>query len=525
MSQIKSIPGISVFQVAIIYAVLGGLGLALAIPPGYASPVFPASGFALAVVLIRGKRTLPAIWLGSLTLNIGVALTRGHLSTTTVLVSLGIASGALLQTWAGHALVQRWSAEKWQRLEQERDVISLLALGGPLACLVSATVGVSSLFLAGIIPLVATGFAWWNWYVGDTLGVLLAAPLVLGLLQRHAPDWRGRLKTMALPVLVVLAITAATFFGAARWEAESQQDRLQELGSALARDLDNRFVAHHEALVSLARLIEVTPDLGPAQFEHLTMATLRDKPDVFALSFNPYVTQAQREDFERRMAAVSPGGRFEITERNEQRQLVRAGDRPDYVSVGFIRPLEGNLPAIGFDINSEPLRRDAIQRARSSRRTAATAPIRLVQETRERAGVLVLSPAYRNRPSDSIDTSDADLTGFTVAVIKVDEMVELATQGRLVPGLVIELDDAAAEPSRRALYRTPGASPAAAGMPAWTTRLLMTDREWELRVVPTVAYIEQHRPWLAWGVGVLRCAAPDAAAGRHRPGSACATTR
>lgn len=489
--------------VALIYAVLGGLGLALAIPPGYASPVFPASGFALAVVLLHGLRMLPGIWLGSLTLNLGVALIQGNLTATPMLVALGIATGAMLQAWAGHGLVRRWSGNKWQRLEQEREVAVFLVLGGALACLVSATIGVACLRFAGIIPKVAVGFAWWTWYVGDTLGVLLAAPLALAVLQFRDPVWQGRLKTVALPILGILALVATTFFGAARWEADSQQDNLEEQGRILARSLDNRFVSHREALASLARLIEVTPDLKPAQFEHFTATTLHDQPDVFALSFNPYVTQARRAAFEHRMAAVSPGMHFEITERDSEHRLVRAGERQDYVAVGYIQPLKGNQPAIGFDIQSEPLRRDAIQRTKSTGRAAATGPIRLVQETRERTGVLVLSPAYRNRPAGHKASSADDLIGFAVAVIKVDEMVELATHDHLQPGLVIEIDDPTAEPSKRILYRSPGAPATVPGAPVWTTHLLMADREWELRVSATGTHIEQHRPWLAWGTGVI----------------------
>ena len=43
------------------YALLGLLGLLLAIPPGYASPVFPAAGLALALILVSGYRLLPGL--------------------------------------------------------------------------------------------------------------------------------------------------------------------------------------------------------------------------------------------------------------------------------------------------------------------------------------------------------------------------------------------------------------------------------------------------------------------------------
>src|SRR5215472_7758850 len=52
------------------YAVSGKLALLLAVPPGYASPIFPPSGIAVAAVLIAGQTTLPWIFLGAFLLNV-----------------------------------------------------------------------------------------------------------------------------------------------------------------------------------------------------------------------------------------------------------------------------------------------------------------------------------------------------------------------------------------------------------------------------------------------------------------------
>ncbi len=483
------------FGLTLAYALLGALGLALAIPPGYASPVFPAAGLAMAAVLRHGARILPGVWLGSLALNLGVALNQGNLSATAALVAAGIATGSSLQALCGRWLILRWGADKWQRLDQESDIFRFLALSGPLACLIAATVGISSLHAAGIVSREAFAFSWWSWYVGDTLGVLLFAPLTLGALNRRDAAWQGRYRVIAIPVLGALLLAAAVFFGAARWESETQRQDLQEQGETLARFLESRFIAHREALAALARLIETTPELGPEQFGHFTASTLADKPDLFALSFNPYVRQGQRRDFERRMARVSPEGRYEITERDGRGELVSAGERAEYVAVGYIAPLAGNRPAIGYDIHSEPVRRDAIRRARASGRMALTSALRLVQERQERIGLLALAPAYSRG-------DERALIGFAVAVIKVDEMVEIATRGRLPDGLVLQIDGPGDAGGRQAYFRSDGGAARPAAGQLWESTLAMADQAWALRVFPTQAYLQQHRPWIAWGVGV-----------------------
>ena len=52
------------------YVVTGKLALLLAVPPGYASPIFPPAGIAVASILIGGSATLPWIFIGSLLLNV-----------------------------------------------------------------------------------------------------------------------------------------------------------------------------------------------------------------------------------------------------------------------------------------------------------------------------------------------------------------------------------------------------------------------------------------------------------------------
>ena len=52
---------LSVFAVALAYGVAARLTLFLAIPPGYATAVWPAAGIALAGVLLCGYRVWPGL--------------------------------------------------------------------------------------------------------------------------------------------------------------------------------------------------------------------------------------------------------------------------------------------------------------------------------------------------------------------------------------------------------------------------------------------------------------------------------
>ncbi len=56
---------VEIILFAAAYYLSGRLGLLLAIPPGYATAIWPPAGIALAVTLLRGYRVLPGVWLGS----------------------------------------------------------------------------------------------------------------------------------------------------------------------------------------------------------------------------------------------------------------------------------------------------------------------------------------------------------------------------------------------------------------------------------------------------------------------------
>ena len=90
------------------YVVVARLALVLALPPGIASPLFPAAGIALAATLTWGRPALAAVWMGSAVANAWHALAIGQLALGAPLTVLAIGLGAMLQAWVGARLVDRF---------------------------------------------------------------------------------------------------------------------------------------------------------------------------------------------------------------------------------------------------------------------------------------------------------------------------------------------------------------------------------------------------------------------------------
>ena len=64
---------LGVVLVAVLYLIAGKLALLLAIPPGYATAIWPAAGVALALLLLNGYHLWPGVLLGSFFVNIDLA--------------------------------------------------------------------------------------------------------------------------------------------------------------------------------------------------------------------------------------------------------------------------------------------------------------------------------------------------------------------------------------------------------------------------------------------------------------------
>jgi integral membrane sensor domain MASE1 len=104
---------------AAVYFGAAKLSLLLAIPPGYATAVWPPSGIALAAVLLFGIRIWPGIWIGAALANLTVE--------TSLFTALLIGTGNTLEALAAAALIAR-SISTPHPLERGEDVIRFVAI-------------------------------------------------------------------------------------------------------------------------------------------------------------------------------------------------------------------------------------------------------------------------------------------------------------------------------------------------------------------------------------------------------------
>src|SRR3954462_6296943 len=122
-----------------LYFLMAKAGLFLASINPSATPIWPATGLALAAVLIRGYRVWPAILLAAFAAN---ATTAGSLAT-----SIAIGIGNTLEALIGAWLINRWC--NGRACFSTPVGVARFALISVVPTALCATIGVGSLTLAG----------------------------------------------------------------------------------------------------------------------------------------------------------------------------------------------------------------------------------------------------------------------------------------------------------------------------------------------------------------------------------------
>jgi PAS domain S-box-containing protein len=177
------------------YLLLAKFGLMLASMNPSASPVWPPTGFALAMVLLRGHRVWPALFIAAFVAN---ATTAGSLAT-----SIGIALGNTLEALVGAHLIKRWCGGM-RAFDTPANVAKFAVISIGPAALISATMGVTALRMGGYVEATQLGAVWMTWWVGDAASALLLAPVIV-LWAVAGPRAFGRRELAKTAILLAAA--------------------------------------------------------------------------------------------------------------------------------------------------------------------------------------------------------------------------------------------------------------------------------------------------------------------------------
>lgn len=233
----------------------------------------------------------------------------------------------------------------------------------------------------------------------------------------RSSGWLYLIPVLVLSVSLVITWAAWRSNQAARREEvlTGFDHQAREVFSSIAQRMD----AYEQVLRGVQGLFAVSGAVTSGEFRtYVRMLRLDENyPGIQGIGYAPVVRGATRVH---QMAAVGRQG-------HPGTSIHPAGSRVEYAPVVALEPLTaGNRRALGFDLLSEPVRRDALQRARDLGVAAITAKLRLVQEdgSKQQAGCIMYLPVYRRGvAADNVAERRRNLAGWVSAPFRMDDLM------------------------------------------------------------------------------------------------------
>lgn len=494
MSRLGRSLAVKTTLLAVLYILTGKLGLLMAVPPGYATVIWPASGIAVGMLLAYGPRLWGGVLIGSFLLNLinshGVSLESG-VDGIKVLTALGIAVGSTIQALTGRWLVARFVGLPLA-LNRTRSLLILMGLTGPLACVIAASVGVGTLLTAGVIAPAEIVGNWTTWWLGDVLGVFVFMPLVLAAPGNpQPPTWKGRplAKLSVLTALVLIVPLGLTFYA---WKitTENVQEQGRAEFAALTSESEDalrfRMASYDYAMLGAAAYYQGKQNLTRADWRaYVETLDIRSQfPGINGIGVILPVDPAQQQALVSRMRADG-APQFEIHP--------EAPGRPLNV-ITYIEPIELNGPAVGLNTGFEDNRLEAANVSRTTGAPAITRKIILVQDDQRTPGFLMLRPIYRaGAPTRTAEQRTENLRAWIYApFIARNLLADLTTsQGE---SLEMKLYDGTTETADSLIYDSAsGRSGARAPVYTVSRPVTIKHQTWQVVWSSTPAFEKAHR--------------------------------
>ena len=479
------------------YLLAGWAALTLAIPPGYASPLYPAAGVAMAGVLIGGWRMLPAVVVGAFSVNLSLSPQRANLDMAALLLPLVIGVGAALQAGVGAALVKR-HARQPLTLSEPRDVVVFL-LASIASCGLSSGLANTALWLTHTVQTSQLPISLTTWWVGDLLGVLIATPVGLCFFGRPHDAWAPRRASVGLTLILVTVLLAVVIRQVAGWNRERVQAAFDRDATTASLLLTAQLREPLQALEALRGVYVASDNVTRAELALASQAWLAPGW-LLAMGWSERVRRENVPAFE---AAVRAEGlpNYAVFNRSD---APPPGD-DEVVAMRFIEPMAGNESALGVNVLSIPAARAAVTAARRSGQPAATEGFPLTQHLpgQRPIGVVVYQAVYAPNLTDPAKR-EAAFRGVAFVTLRMDDQLKaLATQ--IAPYLKLCVVDSSAGAGRQRLAGPEGCEARPAEL-QHVRALNYAGREWELRAsarVDDLAEAHSADVWLFALVGLL----------------------
>lgn len=378
-------------------------------------PVWLPAGVALVGCYLWWWRFIPPLFVAAVSFNLNIFNYASHelvLVGSSLIEATYIGLGVVLQAIVGAGLLRYWLGHPLY-FKKPQNIIYFIVVVGILVSALSANIGVYALSKHNAAY--AMEQHWLNvafWWLSDTLGVLIATPLILSILPMASKPFKLSIMPTISVCLILLASVVLTTFA----YQKDNRENIIKIADGEANVIENRLYRYtNQSIISvqsLANKIQHNTNINLSQFHTFASSLLDEHSFISALSWNVKIPQQQREALNQQLA-YNYGTQVMV-----KGAPLEQGD--PLVVVKYITPLNNNKKALGFNVYSNPARKESLNSDVLKYQPVSTKIIKLVQTDRPMPAYLLFAPVYtKNSDKERVQ-------GYATGVFLVEKIVEQA---------------------------------------------------------------------------------------------------
>src|ERR1700704_382769 len=239
-----------------------------------------------------------------------------------------------------------------------------------------------------------------------------------------------------------LAFSAASTYYFSIQVRQEARSRFATIALGVANDVQSRIRAYGDVLFALRGLFDSSDKVTRDEFHQFAQAlSLSERyPGVTNISFSLRVPHRKKLEFERAVRAeTSP-----LVKGLPEFAIKPPGERPEYVVLTYLEPMGKNVAAWGLDLNADPVRRSAVDRARDSGQLSASSGVTLLRDGNASvASTLLRLAVYRGGGvPGSLEERQRLYSGMVGSAVRVGEMVDATLSKEILSRAQLQIYEA-----------------------------------------------------------------------------------
>ena len=333
---------------------------------------------------------------------------------------------------------------------------------------------------------------------------LFNSPQLSSLWRRYSP--------VVWTVCIGVAFSLAVFSAVRWWEYQDIEKEFRLAAEDRASAVKGTFETETAMLDLVRSALEDDTQVRRKDFRRLIGPFASRSRSIEAVEWVPRVSNLDRDRFVANARRNGIDG-YQITEVGPAGRMIPAPTREFYYPVLFIGPRPGRKTVYGYDVASEPTRREALLSACDTGETIASGRIDFVQDEEQTAGFLVVLPVYKSGETlASVGARRANLRGFVIGVFRPDDMLTAALKKLHPEGIDVclynptEPADGRPIPFHASRTRKTPWQPVQAEKLAGTGKMHLTSKldiagnPWTVVCIATPDFAAARRSYWPWGV-------------------------